>query len=277
MRRHHPRGRGPAEWGRTKLLMLLVAGAVTGAVLLVGVGLSVYFTVAPDSSPQPERPSRLRTGNSFDALAARPMPAAGVDAARPGPLSTTPMALLRLPVGRRLGPADVTTGFPASPEGALAQLVALDQAALQSASVPGAQAVIRGWTRPGGPTPRSWSGVRAVAGLLSAARLPASGSPRLTVEASPELGLIKGVIGDRFAVACVDFVVTATGTTTASTAAADCQRMVWTPAARGAGPADTGAGRWLIGPGSEPAQPPSVWPGTDRARRAGYLRLTFEG
>jgi hypothetical protein len=31
--------------------------------------------------------------------------------------------------------------------------------------------------------------------------------------------------------------------------------------------------RWVIGPGDEPAQPPSVWPGIDLAIDVGYRDL----
>ena len=31
--------------------------------------------------------------------------------------------------------------------------------------------------------------------------------------------------------------------------------------------------RWMIGPGAEPADPPSVWPSTDLARQVGYRDL----
>jgi hypothetical protein len=97
------------------------------------------------------------------------------------------------------------------------------------------------------------------------------------------MGLIKGSVGDRFVVPCVDLVITVTttgpttpdttstdttGTDTRSTAAAvhrvaaaDCQRMIW-------------AGhRWIIGPGAEPAPAPSLWPGTQASLDAGYQWL----
>ena len=32
-------------------------------------------------------------------------------------------------------------------------------------------------------------------------------------------------------------------------------------------------GRWMVGAGREPAEPPSVWPDTDTAVRAGYRDL----
>ena len=185
-------------------------------------------------------------------------------ASRPGPLSTRPFDVLVVPSPQRAGAAGVATGFPQTPAGALAQLVAIDQAALQSGSVAGAQEVVKAWAVPGGPSPATWSGVRAVADLLQAAGLPAEGSPTLVVSASPEMGLVKGTVGPAYVVACVDFVVTATLSQTARVAAADCQRMEW----RG--------GRWMIGAGPEPAQAPSVWPGTDAAHEVGYRELRYE-
>lgn len=285
MRRRTRRARGtravvrgavePVEWGHRKLLAVLTATVVLGLALLAGLGFSVYYTLQPDPDDQ-SLPSAHAGAEGVTAareeIASRPMPSVAPEAARPGPLSTQPFERLQLPGARTLGPAGVSTGFPQTPEGALAQLVAIDQAALQAASVPGAQTVVEAWAAPGGPTVRSWSGVRAIGELLAAAGLPASGSPALTVSATPELGLIKGTVGSAYVVACVNFVVTAIVTTTARVAAADCQRMVWSDGPR----QEAGRGRWLIGPGPEPAQPPSVWPGTQAAQTAGYRELTHD-
>ena len=278
MRRRQPvgaRGRAePPQWGRKKLLALLAGASMTTIALLGGLGLSVHSTLQPGGGPALDRGVAAPAGSADprDQIAQRPMASAPPDASRPGPLTTRPFDALVLPGADRLGAADVSTGFPQTQEGALAQLVAIDQAALQSASVPGAQAVIRAWAMPGGPTAESWSGVRAIAEMLAAAGLPASGSPSLTVSATPAMGLVKGAVGTGYVVACVDFVVTATVTTTARIAAADCQRMVWTEH----GGSDGGEGRWMVGPGLEPAQPPSLWPGTEAAHSAGYLELTYE-
>ena len=51
--------------------------------------------------------------------------------------------------------------------------------------------------------------------------------------------------------------------TSGQVAVADCQRMAWAPS----------AGRWLVGPGVEPAPAPSIWPGTDAAIDAGWKDL----
>ena len=239
------------NWSRRKLLALLVAAGLGVVTVIVGLGLAVYYSliVGPD-------PGRSVARDYSDG---QPTPDVGGSAARPGPLTTKQFDEIRLPAPTSLGPIGVSSGYPRTPEGALAQLAAIDQMVLQSASVTTAQDVIREWAVPGGPTPESWSGVHAVAALLGSAGVTGAGDSALTVSASPELGVIQREGG--LLVVCVDFVVTATMTKTASIAAADCQRMVWVD------------GRWMIGAGPEPAQAPSVWPGTDAALQAGYKVL----
>ncbi|TAM86068.1 MAG: hypothetical protein EPN43_10860, partial [Jatrophihabitans sp.] len=97
--------------------------------------------------------------------------------------------------------------------------------------------------------------------LLDAADLPGGGSPQLAITLTPLMGLIKGSIGPDFVIPCVDFELDVTLASTARAAIADCQRMVWT------------GSRWVIGPGPEPAGPPSAWPDTDAAIGAGYKDL----
>ena len=143
----------------------------------------------------------------------------------------------------------------------MAQLAAIDQAALQSGSLTGARDVIAAWAMPGGPTTTSWSGVRAMSTLLSAAGLSGGGSQQLAVVLTPRLGQLKGSVGPDFVVPCINFELDVTLVQTARGATADCQRMVWH------------RDRWMIGPGDEPAQPPSVWPGTDLAIDVGYREL----
>ena len=75
------------------------------------------------------------------------------------------------------------------------------------------------------------------------------------------MGQIKGSVGPDFVVPCIDFEIDVTLQQTARGAAADCQRMVWNGT------------RWMVGPGSEPAPAPSVWPDTDTAIAVGYRDL----
>ena len=278
----------PVVWGREKLLAVLVGGVVVVALLGAGLVLAVVdalrpsqdssagssagSAVAPAGRLQPgEAPAGPGSGGtaaggptasgSLGELAARPMPSVPESASHPMRVSLAdPGEPIVLPTADSSGPAGVPTGFPQTPQGALAQLAAVDSAALGSASLPGARAVIAGWAMPGGPTPASWSGVRAIAGLLDAAGT-SGGSGGLAVVAIPAMGLIKGTVGADAVVACVDFEVDVTLNSTARGALADCQRMVWA------------GGRWMIGPGVEPADPPSVWPSTDLARQVGYRDL----
>jgi hypothetical protein len=272
------RRRSPSpRWSRRRMLALLAAAGLTVVVLVAGVVLAVVQAVDPSSG---ESTNPVRTGGSagdedtsvptgtaaldeaHDSLAARPMPSVPVSASRPGPLSERdPGAPIVLPPPTGVGPAGVPTGFPHTPEGAMAQLAAIDQSALQSGSLNGARAVISAWTMPGGPTTTSWSGVRAMRALLEAAGLPSEGSGQLAIVLTPLMGQVKGAVGPDFVIPCVDFELAVTLLQTARGATADCQRMVWQ------------SDRWLIGPGKEPAVPPSVWPGTELALSVGYREL----
>jgi len=182
--------------------------------------------------------------------------------AQPGELAVQDGMALHVPSAMGEGPAEVATGFPQTSEGALGQLIAIDQQAMQPLSITTAQQVIGGWAQPGGPTRRSWSGVRAVAQLLSSSGMP-GGVGSLTLDLRPAMGQIKGTVGRDFVVPCVDFVATvATGSGgTHRVAVADCQRMAWDN------------GRWLVAAGSEPVAAPSIWPGTRASYAAGYRWL----
>jgi hypothetical protein len=146
----------------------------------------------------------------------------------------------------------------------VAQLAAIDAAVLNTASVDHARQVITGWAAPGGPTAESWTGVQAIAGFLSAAKLSAAGpagGSGLAIRATPLMGMVKATDGPDWAVVCVDLEVDATLKASGQVAVADCQRMAWD------------GGRWMVGPGAEPAPGPSIWPGTDVAIDAGWKTL----
>ncbi|SFE95532.1 hypothetical protein SAMN05216574_107165 [Blastococcus tunisiensis] len=262
----------PPVWGRGKLLAVLAAAVVAALGLVTGLALAVaYALTSPDPSPAGSGPVGQPTADrgpsnrdtQRDALADEPMPSAGAEAALPGPVSTRNPGVIELPRATGAGPAGVPTGFPRTPEGALAQLASIDVTAMQTGSLDGVRRVIEAWAAPGGPTGETWSGVHGMAGLLSAADLSGAGSPQLAIVVRPAMGLIKGTVGPDFAVVCVDFEFTVTVEATSRIAIADCQRMTW---------ADD---RWLIGPGPEPAPAPSVWPGTDLAIEVGYQDLRY--
>ena len=284
MTRRHKTARGDrpntARWSRHKMLTLLAGAALMTMVLVVGLVISVIVSFSPAHpgsrdirtsgslatrmttrpSSQPSEPRAIE-----DSLAARSMPTVGEDASHPGPVSTRdPGATILLPPPTATGPAGVPTGFGHTPDGAMAQLAAIDQAALQSGSLAGARTVIAAWALPGGPTATSWSVVAALGALFDAAGLSGGGSPQLALVLTPLMGLVKGSVGADFTVPCIDFELDVTLTLTARGATADCQRMAWNGV------------RWMIAPGAEPATPPSVWPDTDTAIAVGYRDLRPE-
>jgi hypothetical protein len=288
-RRRQKPPRPAPQWTREKMLALLVAGGVTALILLFGLGLAVTYALQPDHSGranggtgsttstvtsgeggQPGRTSSRgqSTKDARDALAARPMPQVDDSASQPSTITaTSPGAPIAVPAATRVGPDGVPTGYPHTVEGAMAQLAAIDQVAMQSASVGTARDLIDHWAIPGGPTGSTWSGVQVLESLLTDAASSSTG--QLAIVLTPLMGEVKGTVGPDFVIPCVDFELDVTVAQTARGAVADCQRMVWQPATS-AGPA---GGRWMVGPGSEPATPPSVWPDTDVAISVGYRDL----
>ncbi len=265
-------------WERGKLVALFIEVVAACLVLLLGLGLSIYYTVrtrhegaASEQGTLGARPEAASSGSTTaqpdsqqhaqDLLAEQPMPNVGVDAAQASTVSSRDPGTIQVPASTGTGPAGVRTGFPHTPAGALAQLAAIDKTAMQSGTLAGVRAVIAGWAAPGGPNQDTWSAVGAMASFLNGAGLSGGGSGQLALVVTPLMGLIKGTVGPDFVLPCVDFQFDATLQTTQHVASADCQRMVWE------------GDRWAIGPGAEPADPPSVWADTDTAIAVGYKDL----
>lgn len=249
------------EWTRRRLQILLGAVVVVVVAMAAGGVWSVASMLTGSSSSAGTGSDSAQSDQ--DQLAAKQLPEAPLEAAQPGSLSSGETGTIEIPAPMEVREVGVATGFPRTPEGALAQLAAVDTTALTSASVRVAQEVITAWAAPGGPTAESWSGVQAVAALLESAGMSSDAQNTITIAAEPKMGFIKGTVGGDFVVPCIDFIITAT---TASglpqqVAAADCQRMVWQD------------GRWVIGEGEEPAPAPSLWPGSQASFDAGYRWL----
>jgi hypothetical protein len=243
----------PEEWNRRRLqVFVCVAGLVCLAVL-VGAIWAVAEMLSRDG-----REDRAGTATAI----AGGMQDVTIEDAQPGELSERIAGTIDLPQPRSLGAVQVPTGFPRTAAGAMAQLVAIDQRAIQSVSVVTAQQVISGWAAAGGPTGESWSGVEAVRTLLESAGLPANESTDMIVELKPAMGLLQDAAADRVT-PCVDFIltVTAQGGAADRIAVADCQHMVW----RGR--------RWVIASGEEVEPTASLWPGTEASYDAGYQWL----
>ena len=270
-------GDAGGEWSRQGLLAAFALVAVLAVAAVAGAGMWVWFRFSPHAGPASESvhgslaaappvagaadTAATATRARRDAAAAAPMTAAAPGQAEPAVLSVRDPGAIDLPSSTISGPAGIPSGFPQTPQGALAQLVAIDTDVLNTATLDRARVVIGAWALPGGPTGQSWSAVKALASFHSAAGLSGGANPGLSVRATPMMGLVKASDGPDWSLVCVDFEVDATLAKTARVAAADCQRMAWD------------GSRWLIGPGTEPAPAPSIWPGTDAAIDAGYRSL----
>lgn len=265
--RNRPR-RAPASWTSRQLFAVLAA---TGLLLMAAVAGTTLALIPEASRPRPEvsrspsapgSPAPVSFAGSLeDALAAAPMPAASVQDAEPAALAAATPALLDLPGATGSGAEGVPTGFPHTPAGALAQLAAIDEAAIESGSLPGAQAVVTGWAVQGAPVAQPSSQVEDMAHLLTGLGLSDTGSRELGIELTPAMGLVKGSVGPDYAVVCIDAVLAVTYQRLVRIAVADCQRMAWS------------GDRWLLAAGTSPARAPAVWPGTVKSFAVGYREL----
>lgn len=259
--RRRTTGRLAAPWSPRRLRLLLLSGAAMSVLAVAVLVWTVVQVVVRDGGSDSDESSPEAGDQPVEETTA------GLSAARPGPLSTLEQGRIGLPAATELGPGGVPTGFPDSPEGALAQLAAIDQTALAGASLPAAQVIAKEWIAPGGPDANDWSVVRALDEMLTASGQPGAGSDlRLTVEptmgAFRNDGTLTASADDPSApIACVDFVVSLTTSSTDQIAAADCQRMTRT------------GSRWVIATGPEEPAPASLWPGSAESVEAGWSWL----
>lgn len=277
----HRRARGrdlvdpnPA-WSRDRL-RLLAGGVVAAAVVvLVGLGLAIGQALdptratasAPDPTPAVVKSTTAGTaavpGAGRDAAAAAPMPAVPGGRAAELPPAVAPAAL-RLPQPTVLrGPGGVASGFPRTVEGALAQLAAIDELVLTTMQPSTAVEVYQAWAAEGGVPADAWVLTRHVTSFRSTLNRAGTGvTARVTV--SPAAGLVKATDGPDWLVGCVLLDVRATVKTEARLGFGHCERLQW----------DAAAQRWLIAPGTPPAQPGAVTPGTAAAAQVGWRPFT---
>jgi len=238
------------------VLMLLVTALMFGLgftlVSSLGIGsssLNVPTTPGRDADPQLRR----------DQIAAAPMANVPDDAGlTPGVAIALPPAI-RLPAATTVGATGVSSGFPRTPEGAAAQLAAIEVRVLSAMSLPLATEVYRAWAIPGGVGAADWSQTRNVQSFLTHARQSSNQlDPGTLVRVTPAAIQIKGTDGPDWVVACVLLDVRAALKAEARMGYGTCERMQWA------------GDRWLIGPGAPPAPAPSTWPGSDASVEAGW-------
>ena len=251
-----------ASWSPVRLRLLVGGLAVAGAAVF---GVATWGAVQTLNGDE----ASLAVGGASPPVESDVIePGRGsVTLALPAELAVDAGEALTLPAATGTDPGGVPSGFPRTPEGAVAQLAALDQAVLEGMSIPEAIATARAWIAPGGPAPEDWSVVRGLEALLTTAQQPAQGSA-LQLELTAAMAKVETIPTtsqrDVEVRACIDFVLALLGVATEQIAAADSQRMTWID------------GRWVIAAGPEEPSPASVWPGTPESLAAGW-RLRSEG
>jgi hypothetical protein len=201
-----------------------------------------------------------------DALATRPMLQLPPQAAQPQVMTTQTVGpAITLPQPTLMADRWIPGGFPATTEGALAQLKALNETGMKGGDPQVYARAYRELSLPGAPAPGS-NGLSAVlTSFRSHAGLASTGTVAdLGVTYQVTHGLVKGSTdAGRYAVVCVlgQLSVDYQGRTI-SAGVGDCQAMRWTGT------------DWRISPGALAAPASSAWPGSADAVQAGYRELS---
>lgn len=255
------------EWSRRQLLIVL--GIVLAVVVMLIVGLT-YAVRSALSTDTDDAPASLESADSFwqsgangvrgnryrDAVAAAPMLEVGPGDLKPAAPALAEPKQITIDPPSSTGPADVPTGFPHSPEGAIGQLAAIESAALGPMSLAYARDIHRGWAMDGAKFDQ-WEIAQSIQSFHASAGT-VDGDGAVTLTAIPVGAQIKGIDGPDWVLACVQLDVTVTVVEETRFGYGHCNRMQW---------AD---GRWMIAAGTPPAQAPSTWPGSQRSLDAGW-------
>lgn len=267
---------GGEAWSRQRLLGVLAAVVVTALLLVFGLVQAIYLTVVGDLAAA--EPAAEANGQVEDAqtrrnrIAAAPMLEVTPGDAQPAVPAATSAPVLVVPPATTAGPAGVPSGFPRTPEGAVAQLAAIESSVFQAMSIPLTVQIHEQWTLPATGTDRpdtpagegdaagvaGWEITQHVQSFLGTAQMGLEKDLTTTVTVTPAAAQVKGVDGRDWVLACVLLEVRAVIVTEARLGFGHCERMQWQD------------GRWLIGPGEPPARAPSTWPGSQLSLDAGW-------
>lgn len=251
------------------MLVLFALGLVTSVALVAGLVFTVRATITPaagpSSTPQVEASAGGGELERRDALAAVSMVSVQPDDASRGTPAATAGPVIEVPASTLIGPARVPSGFPHTPEGAVAQLAAIEVAILTEMSVGRTGEIHAAWSMPDAPSVEEWPLMTHVRSFLSSARMGSVKDPGTTVSVTPAAAQVKATDGPDWVVACVLSQVRAVIDVEARIGFGYCERMQWDGT------------RWLIAPGAPPAVAPSTWPGTDLAFAAGWRTWATSG
>jgi hypothetical protein len=264
-------------WGRSRLLATLAAGAAAALLLVAGLALALCYglgraagTPTPGSTAWSSSPQRVATGSGpayRDQVAAARMLQVAPDDARRGVPAAVAGPVIDVPPATGVGPAQVPTGFPRTPQGAVGQLAAIEATVVQGMSIPQANQVYEQWALRGGAGVADWALTKNVQNFLASAGQGQSTDPTVAVTATPAAGQVKGTDGPDWVLACVLLDVRATITVEARIGYGYCERMQWHPEPTRE---NSAGGRWMIAPGAPAATAPSTWPGTELAFKADW-------
>ena len=251
---------------RPQLLAILIVLMLLVTALMFGLGFTLFSSLGIGSASltAPTTPGGdADPGLRRDRIAAAPMARVAEDAGMTPGVAINLPAASTLPVATVVGASGVQTGYPRTPDGAAAQLAAIEVRVLSAMSLPLTTEVYRDWALPGGVGASGWSQTRNVQSFLTHARQSSNVlDPGTLVTVTPAAVQIKGSDGPDWVVACVLLDVRAALKTEARMGYGTCERMQWT------------GDRWLMAPGTPPAPAPSTWPGSDASVRAGWLPVT---
>lgn len=254
-------------WWPWVVIAAVVVVVAVGAGIAISSSLGHRRSVAATRRPAASRGSSASAGVSMqqqeDAIATRPMlqvaqnflPQAEVNATTPSfalPASTKTIA-------------GVASGFPRTPQGAVAQLSAMDQAAYSNFSPTTSRAVYTAYALPGAVSITDWEPTNTIFNFYQAN--PKDLPSVMQASFLPVQGLIKGTADHgNFVVACVlGRLSYSYQGDAAQIGAPDCSRMVWH------------SGQWMLAPGSKPSMPPLVWPQNAQSYQAGFRDLVQAG
>ena len=244
-------------WSREQLRLLLGGLTVAALVILAGLGLALRAALLPTdpttrTGPAGSTPTATGTGT-----------VAGPVAGDPSGSGTAVPLRWGWPTVLR-GPGGVASGFDHTPEGAVAQLAALDEFVLTAMRPQLARDTYRVWALPGSPDAEAWVLTRHVDSFTTALARAGYGQAHVVVQVRPVAGQVTASDGPDQVVACVLLDVRVTVKTEARLGYGHCERLQW---------AD---GRWQIGPGLPPTQPAPVAPGSPAAAAAGWRTFTTD-
>lgn len=254
---------------------LTLFGIVVAVVGLIGALVAIVIAHhARDRSSAPttatSAPATPRSAGSQaaaeDELVARPMLVLPAQAAQPQVMTTqTAGPAITLPPPAQVAGRWIPGGFPATAEGAMAQLIALDETGMRGSDPRVYARAYRELSLPGAPDPGSTGLSAVLRSFRSHAGLADTGVvPGLEVSYQVTQGLVKGTTdAGRYTVVCVlgELFVGYQGRTI-SAGVGDCQALRWSGT------------DWRISPGALAAAASSAWPGSADALKAGYRELS---